>query len=195
MNSDTLDPYRIQIDDRLALDLPEDQGVLEVYRLLLMNIPHLEPWMEWTQHISYSGQVKVIELWKEKPITSGFERVLYLDEEPIGACGLRVLDSDCGEMGYWLSEEYTGRGIMTRVAKFLTDYGFITYQLHRMEIHCAGTNLKSRAIPERLGYTHEATLRERHRLPSGHTDLAIYGLLRKEWEKQRGEDTTGGTVD
>lgn len=185
MNSNFMDRYRIRIDEQLTLNLPEDEQIHTVYRLILLNAEHLRPWMDWADQVTFSAQKEIIQVWRDKPFERGFERVLYLNGEPIGACGLRILDSDCGEMGYWLAQEHTGKGYMTRVARFLTDYGFLAYRLHRMEIHCAKENLKSRAIPERLGYTHEASLRERHHLPSGYQNLEIYGLLRREWEENR----------
>lgn len=184
MHSDTTDLYRIEIDAQLVLDLPPEDEILPVYRLILLNAEHLRPWMDWADKVTFTTQQEIIRVWRDKPAARGLERILYLDGEPIGACGIRIQDSDCGEMGYWISGEHTGKGYMTRTARFLTDYGFRMYDLHRMEIHCAKENKKSRAIPERLGYTHEASLRERHRLPSGYHDLEIYGLLRKEWEKQ-----------
>ena len=74
---------------------------------------------------------------------------------------------------------------MTKIVRFLTDYGFMHYDLHRIEIN-APLREKGRAIPERLGYTQEATLRERHRLHGVYHDLVIYGMIRKEWDGLRG---------
>lgn len=54
-------------------------------------------------------------------------------------------------IGYWLGEEFQGNGIMTKVAKTLTDYAFNELNLNKVEIRAAVENEKSRAIPERLG--------------------------------------------
>ena len=46
----------------------------------------------------------------------------------------------------------------------------------------AGTeNARSRAVPERLGFTYEGIAREEGRGSGGFYDLAVYGLLEREW--------------
>lgn len=195
MSSDFTGPYHMRIDAELTLDLPEDDQILPLYRLILLNADHLRPWMDWADKVTFSQQLEITRIWREKPISRGFERVLYLNEEPIGCCGIRVLDSDCAEIGYWLSEEHTGRGYITRAVRYLIHCGFLHYGLHRVEIHCAKENTKSRAVPERLHFTHEASLRERHKLPSGYHNLEIYGLLRTEWEAHNERYFNSGTMD
>lgn len=186
MHSDSTDDYCISIDADCKLDLPTDDELLSVYRLLLLNAEHLMPWMDWVDKITFSSQQEVIHAWRNLPQEKGFERVIYLEGKPVGACGLRIKDSDCAEIGYWIGKEHAGQGHMTKIVRFLTDYGFMHYDLHRIEIQCAFGNERSRAIPERLGYTQEATLRERHRLHGVYHDLLIYGMIRKEWDGLRG---------
>ena len=54
--------------------------------------------------------------------------------------------------------------------------------LDRVEISCAGENTRSRAIPPRLGFTHEATRREYIWLGDHYADQLIFGLLAREWK-------------
>ena len=50
--------------------------------------------------------------------------------------------------------------------------------LHRIEIHAAADNLRSRAVAERLGFTLEGTMRDGHRKPDDtYVDQMVYGLL------------------
>ena len=65
------------------------------------------------------------------------------------------------EIGYWVSAGATNRGFATEVAVMLTKIGFEFMGLDRMEIHCDVRNVRSAAIPRKLGYVHEATLRRR----------------------------------
>jgi ribosomal-protein-serine acetyltransferase len=48
-------------------------------------------------------------------------------------------------------------------------------------IRVAPDNARSRAIPERLGFTEEGVMREAGRSALGHHDLVVYGLLDREW--------------
>jgi ribosomal-protein-serine acetyltransferase len=54
-------------------------------------------------------------------------------------------------MGYWLAEEFTGRGIMTRSAGRLAEYGFDELGLKAIGLHIRDNNLDSQAVAKRLG--------------------------------------------
>jgi ribosomal-protein-serine acetyltransferase len=52
---------------------------------------------------------------------------------------------------------------------------------NRVVIACASKNQRSRAIPERLGFTHEGVAREAEWLYDRFVDSEIYALLNREW--------------
>jgi ribosomal-protein-serine acetyltransferase len=80
-------------------------------------------------------------------------------------------------IGYWLAEEYEGRGLITRAVRALIDHAFGEWQLHRVEIRAAAENVRSRAVPERLGFTQEGVLREAELVGGEYQDLVVYGLV------------------
>lgn len=86
------------------------------------------------------------------------------------------------EIGYWLGEEHQGRGLMTRACRALITYGFDIVELHRIEIYCAPGNTRSRAIPERLGFVKEGTLREAEWLYDHYVDNVVYSMLAPDWD-------------
>ena len=56
------------------------------------------------------------------------------------------------------------------------------FGVHRVEIRVASSNVRSRRIPERLGFTHEGKQREASPAPDGsYDDLEIYSVLDREW--------------
>lgn len=63
----------------------------------------------------------------------------------------------------------------------VVDYAFGRLGLHRVEIRCAADNHRSRAIPERLGFTQEGVLRESGYLNGRFVDMVVYGVLASEW--------------
>jgi ribosomal-protein-serine acetyltransferase len=85
------------------------------------------------------------------------------------------------ELGYWLDAGHQGQGIVTRSVARLVDYAFVEQNCHRVIIHCAVGNVKSRAIPERLGFLQEGVLREAEWLYDHYVDLAIYSMLKASW--------------
>jgi ribosomal-protein-serine acetyltransferase len=89
------------------------------------------------------------------------------------------------EIGYWLGADFEGKGLMTRGVKALINYAFFEMGLNRLEIRTNINNLKSRAIPERLGFTLEGVLGQEVRLHGKSQDMALYALLQQDWRKQK----------
>jgi ribosomal-protein-serine acetyltransferase len=87
-------------------------------------------------------------------------------------------------IGYWLAQEYQGRGIMTLACRAMLDHAFNDMGLNRIEIRAATANTHSRAIPTRLGLTHEGTLRQAEWLYDHFVDLEVYAMLRDDWGKR-----------
>ncbi len=100
-------------------------------------------------------------------------------EELVGLVGFNWIDraNRSATMGYWLAEPAAGHGVMTRSVKALVDHAFRTMDLHRIEIRAAVRNRASRAVPTRLGFRHEGTLRHAEWLYGKAVDHAIYGRL------------------
>jgi ribosomal-protein-serine acetyltransferase len=85
------------------------------------------------------------------------------------------------EIGYWIRSSEEGRGHITRACRALIDIGFHELDLHRIVIRAGVENARSRAVPERLGFMYEGVAREEGRGSGGFYDLAVYGLLDREW--------------
>lgn len=105
------------------------------------------------------------------------------DADELRAIGSHPIDWEqaVGSVGYWLAADAQGRGIATRAVAAYLDHAFGPWGLRRMEIRAAVDNLPSRAIAERLGFTHEGTLRGLHLVRGVVQDVAVYGLLAQEW--------------
>jgi RimJ/RimL family protein N-acetyltransferase len=80
----------------------------------------------------------------------------------LGGTGLHPRAGEGGiEIGYWIHIDATGQGLATESSAALTKVAFEVHLLDRVEIHCEPANVASAAIPRKLGYSHEATLRRR----------------------------------
>ncbi len=54
-------------------------------------------------------------------------------------------------VGYWLDQEYAGRGIMPRAVAMVVDHSFFTAGLHRIEVCIRPENSNSLRVVEKLG--------------------------------------------
>lgn len=72
----------------------------------------------------------------------------------IGCTGLHRIDWEVPkfEIGYWINSKQSGKGYMTEAVHGVTNFAFRELKANRVEIHCDTKNIKSRAVPERVGY-------------------------------------------
>ena len=80
----------------------------------------------------------------------------------IGVCSLtnisRGVFQACN-LGYSISADYEGRGLMTEIVAAVVDYAFETLALHRVMANFMPENHRSGAVLERLGFEREGLAR------------------------------------
>jgi len=106
----------------------------------------------------------------------------------IGVCGLAHLDwaNRSAEFSYYIGDkEGRGKGYGRHVAYLLFEYGFREIGLHRIWGEIYGLADDILKIDTRLGFTHEATLRETYFCRGQYWDSWIVSLLDREWEMKR----------
>ena len=110
-------------------------------------------------------------------------------QSPFSQLGYHVFDTanHIASLGYWLSADKQGEGIVTEAANALTRHAFEVLDANRVEIRAAEFNHKSRAIPERLGFTQEGILRDKENLYGNYVDHVMYSMLHSEFERPADE--------
>lgn len=175
----------IQVNDKVSAELLCQDHAWELFDLTDSNRSYLREWLPWLDSIATVSDTETfIDSVIREYNTGGGSNFAVLYEGPIcGVASLHKIDAQnkIGFIGYWLGKEYVGNGIITEVVKILLELGFVEYQLNKIEIRCAEANSKSRAIPERLGFTQEATLRQCEYLYSRYVDHVVYSLLASEY--------------
>ena len=92
-----------------------------------------------------------------------------------------------GELGYWVSEQFQGKGIVTRSCQQLLKYAFTHLGLNRIVLrfkHVSDDNEngRSRRVAERLGFTQEGVQRQGGVARGEFMDMVVYSLLAEEWK-------------
>jgi ribosomal-protein-serine acetyltransferase len=175
----------LKFDESLELQLLSLGHTDDLFNLVDANRDHLREWLPW---LDANASPKETETFIQSTISQyengqGPQCAVFYNAVMCGVCGFHPIDvrNKSGSLGYWLSNTCLGKGIMTMSVKTIVKTGFMEYGLNRVEIACATGNLKSRAIPERLGFVFEGTLRERELLCGKYVDHAIYSLLASEF--------------
>lgn len=86
---------------------------------------------------------------------------IVVDGEVIGTIGLFVgSDVYCktAEIGYWIGEEFWGKGIMTTAVKQMCAKGFKNYDIVRIYAHIFSVNTASARVLEKCSFKFEGTL-------------------------------------
>ena len=85
-----------------------------------------------------------------------------------------------GELGYWLGEEFWGRGIMTAAVQRICREGFERFDLVRIYAEPFASNTASRRVLEKAGFTLEGVMRRGVYKDGQVLDYCMYALLRDE---------------
>lgn len=182
--------FVFEIDNEIALKLLERHDAGRLIALIDRQRPYLREFLPWVDEMQFEQDyVPLIEQWLDQfRANAGFQAGILYRGEIVGMIGFHPYDwpNRKTSIGYWLSEEYQGRGIVTRACRTMIDYAFETVGLNRIEIRAASENKKSRAIPERLGFVYEGHERDGEWLYDHFVDHEIYGLLKADWREDRG---------
>ncbi|MCF3944819.1 GNAT family N-acetyltransferase [Oceanobacillus alkalisoli] len=187
MNPLLLDvPLQLE-SDRLILRAPLQTGDGEIVNQAIRDSIHeLKEWLPFAREIPAVEETEVnlrnahIDFLKRKSF-----RFLIFDKESndfIGITSFERVDWNIPkcEIGYWIHTGFSGKGYMTEAVKALADYGLKDMGFKRIEIRCEPTNLKSRAIPEKLGFALDGILRNDDLSADGSElrDTCIYSIVK-----------------
>ncbi|MFN7139207.1 MAG: GNAT family N-acetyltransferase [Limisphaerales bacterium] len=180
-----MNPFSLQINSDLCFRAVHTSDADELFQLTEKNRSHLREWLPWLDRTRAVGDtLQFIDLCRnEAARNESLVCCVLLHGQIAGMISFNRIDNTnrCGSMGYWLSQDHEGKGIITRTCKALIEFGFAEYSLNRIEIRCAPGNRKSRAIPIRLGFKEEGTMRQVEWLYDHFVDHVVYGILRDEW--------------
>lgn len=112
---------------------------------------------------------------------------IEINGQAVGNIGFTVKDDIYrynAEIGYWLGEEYWGRGIMTEAMAIMTGYIFGNFQVNRIFACVLYGNIGSMRVLESAGFRREAILRQAANKNNQYLDEYIFGLLRAEHKNQ-----------
>jgi RimJ/RimL family protein N-acetyltransferase len=184
-----VEQHLVRIDDELSLAPRHPSDAPGVFALVERHRTALGEWLTWIDATRTLGDARRYAQFAQVQFESrvAFDYTIRARGEIVGAIGIHGIDwaHRSAQIGYWVSPEASGRGIATRAAATITSLGFARHDAHRLEIRCVVENARSRAVAERLGYTHEGTLAEAYFLHGRYRDLSLYGMTEGTWQARR----------
>lgn len=177
-------------DNQMEINIAEDiklcaialEDADTIFKLLDGHRDHFQVWLPFVHYTKTVQDTKdFVQSNLDLPIDQADPTFTIRKEgKVVGLCGFRdtnYIDRHT-EIGYWLSPDCQGCGIVTRAVRKLCDYAFDYLHMNRIQIRCAVGNHRSAAIPKRLGFSFEGVARQAQFYPDGSFfDLEIYSLL------------------
>lgn len=172
----------LDVGDGIELRRLDPADAEELQPVIEANRERLRGWMWWADGSTLETTRGFIRTAEDR---GGLDPLgLVVEGDLVGVIGAsRQIGASNHEIGYWIAASHEGRGIVTCACRSLISHLFDDLGSHRVVITAGTDNVRSRAIAERLGFTHEGVLREAGHNADGYFDLEVYGLLETEWER------------
>jgi RimJ/RimL family protein N-acetyltransferase len=109
--------------------------------------------------------------------------VIAVDDKLAGVIGLEMRSDIYRKaplLGYWLGEEFWGRGIATEAVKLITNYAFSTLDIVRIQAGILSSNPRSMRVLEKAGYTMEGVLKNSIFKNGAVLDEWVYGMVKNK---------------
>lgn len=176
---------KLTIDDHLFLERLSLSHVDAIFNAIDQNRKFLRKWLPFVDFtFKVTDTERFVRSILDKPISVRDEvYVIWHKHEFAGLVGFKDADriNDKIEIGYWLIESKTGKGIATAAVRKMVNLAFRNMEMNRVQIRCGVGNEKSSAIPRRLGFALEGVERAGERHNHNYIDLEVFSLLKREW--------------
>ena len=179
--------FRYNINEHTYLKMLDLSDVDELFALTDRSRDTLREWLPFvdnersvkdTEHFVRNAMQQYVD-------NNGIQAGIYYEGKLAGVIGYHQVNwqHKWTSIGYWLGNDFVGKGLVTNSMKAFIDFAFDYLKLHRIEVRVAVGNIRSRTIPKVLGFNEEGRLRDAEWLYDHYVDQVVYGLTATEWKK------------
>lgn len=171
--------------ERLLIRKPMPGDGKAVNDAMRASVMELKAWMPWAQKEQTDEETEAIIREAYAKFLTREDLRLHIFKKDTGefiaSSGLHRINWDLPkfEIGYWIDTRYSGKGYITEAVTAITNFAFYELKAKRVEIRCDTANTKSRAIPEKLGYSLEGILKNEGISADGSSlrDTCVYAKI------------------
>jgi ribosomal-protein-serine acetyltransferase len=175
----------IILSENLVLKLLNQESTGIIFEAIDLNRHYLRNWLPFVDNTwrEEDTEVFIKTILRNSAPKPDIVYEIWFKDSFAGLIAIKELDewNKRAELGYWLTPNYEGLGIMTACCKALLDLVFSRMGLNRIQIKVGIGNARSSRIAERLGFKFEGVERAGERFPNHYNDLEVYSMLKKEW--------------
>ena len=174
----------VLITERLMLRKMERRDAEDMFEYA--SLPETTEFLTWEPHPNLNYTRKYLTF-----VASQYKNCQFYDwavciresEKMIGTCGFTKIDAKnmCGEIGYVISPKYRGNGYALEAAGKVTEFGFETLALQRIEARYMEGNEASLRVMKKLKMKPEGVLRNCLQVRGQFISVGICSILRNEY--------------
>ncbi|EON71099.1 GNAT family N-acetyltransferase [Lysinibacillus sphaericus] len=181
--------FKYDINEKTYLKLLDLSDVDELFALTDRSRDTLREWLPFVDDVKSVKDTEqfIRNAMQQYASNNGIQAGIYFEGKLAGVIGYHQINwqHKWTSIGYWLGNDFVGKGLVTNSMKAVMDYAFSYLKLNRIEVRVAVGNIRSRTIPKVLGFNEEGRLRDAEWLYDHHVDQVVYGLTAAEWKKSK----------
>jgi ribosomal-protein-serine acetyltransferase len=175
----------IVVSHEILLHRLEIQDAGAIFNAIDQNREWLSRWLPfvlWTKEVK-DTKAFINSIKEKRESTLNEVYTIWYKGDFAGVIGFHNTDryNEKVEIGYWIIEEMTKKGIVISSVRSLIKVAFEKMMMNRLTIKCAVGNLASENVAIRAGFQFEGIEREGERMEDQFLDLKIYSLLRRNY--------------
>jgi len=147
------------VGDTIILEKLEQFHAEDLYELIDKNRDYISIYLPWmTESYCFEDTAKFITMKEENfEDQEGFAYVI-IDKDTdaiLGSIGASIKGRGLAEVGYWLSEDCQGKGVMTQALDLIIEFAFEDTSIIRIDLYTLPDNEKSMMVAKRNGFAFE----------------------------------------
>lgn len=184
----------------IKLRVAKIRDAKELERIILGNRDWLRPWEATNPHAPNSFDVKaqLRGLLRQLSDESGMPFVIEVQgklQGQLNVANVMYGSVSSAVLGYWVSPEVAGRGVMPTAVALVTDYLMDQVGLHRVEINIRPENLASLRVIQKLGFRYEGLKQRYIHINGDWRDHYVFALTKEELPEGLMKIFLGGAIN
>ncbi|WP_133011601.1 GNAT family N-acetyltransferase [Marinomonas flavescens] len=177
--------FTLDVEKDLKLALVHNSFASLYFDIVSRERDYLGEWLAWPPYAHDDGFFLNFISRSLHDYADGKSLVcaIFYNQTLVGNISFNSIDHDLKkvDIGYWISADYQGKGIVSKCVTKLIAMAFTDLDMEKVQISAAVDNQPSRRVCERLGFKLEGIITRAEKINRHVLDHAIYGLSRAEW--------------
>ena len=174
--------------DRLILRKIEYSDKSDIFEYA--KNPEVAKYVLWEPHkeeIDTIAFLNIIYAAYNKNKTAPWGIQIKENSKMVGTVGFVKWDKEnkTGEIGYALSQEYWGKGIITEAVKEIVKFGFDKMELKKITAHCISENLASEKVLLKSGFNSDGLFPKHATVKGNLVDIKWFSITLDNYKKNK----------